>query len=260
MQEKKRVDNSDIVIGHREFKLSPNVEAQGFIESVWMPNLPQEMKKWVLGQLVHWRLISQPTDFSDDTYLKLLAEANKKLQTDEIVLSGLPGYEERHEVEYTEDEKKLEPIFSHLENSLAEKLTFKLYFESINFTFIVIRENGTRQVMRITQLQRPLDQIVADIQKVGDLFPPIQLVPLGDGETAVLVDWVEGHMPLNEEERQRCLQAAAPLSKLKRAAAGTRDWIMELDLNNSNFVITDAGHIYVIDQHPILNLISDGFQ
>lgn len=246
------------IVRRREVIITENDEALGFCEAMNRPGLPEQMKRWVIGLLHIWQLIELPVNYDDVEYSRLLAKASDKLTNKTVVLYELPGYSDSYEAAYSQEEQQQNPHFREIAEKLGERVTFKLFFLTSDFVALVVRENGQRQALRVTQLERVPDQFKADLEKVREIFPPFSVIPLSNGTSAVLVDWVEGRFPTTDEEWERCLKVAEPLKNLK-IQRGTGSWIENLDLNNSNFIITSDGHIYVIDRHIILGFLNEGF-
>jgi len=252
------VQGSDI-FRRKEIVFTPNDHAYGFCDAMTRKNLPGEMKRWVLGLLHEWGLTDFPSEYSDDIYFDLLMSAKAKLRDGVVKLSAVPGYQDIYEATYLVEEKKQNSLFLNIEEKLGETLTFKLFFFTSDFVVVVLRKDGRRQALRIKKIKRSQEEIETDLKKVPGLFPHFEIITLDPNKDAILIDWVEGRHPETDEEREECLKLAEPLKDLQ-IQKGTGDWIANLDLNNTNFVITVDHHVYVIDQHLILGLINEGFK
>ena len=107
---------------------------------------------------------------------------------------------------------------------------------------LVIREDGRRQVLRIIDTDRDVDEINQDAKKAPPVITPFEAIKLPDGKTGLLIDWVEGHIPTSSEEEALCLTHAEELLRVP---------IDSYDLWGGNFLVAenfDGGKkIYNID-------------
>lgn len=244
----------------KEVIFTANDDAYSFCDSVQEDGLPMEFKRWVISLLQRWNLLDADiSDLSDDSYESILIQLKIKLRDKKIIVDSLPNYSDMYECQYSDEEKQSHSDFLDLEKALNETVTFKCYFETTTFTTVIIREDGKRQVFKTLQPKRSFESIQGDLEQALHIFPHFQIFQLESEKLAILVDWIEGHNPQNEEERQKCFQAAEELKSLHNEQ-GTGDWKSNLDLNDSNFKITSEGRVYYIDQHLILGFINYGFR
>ncbi len=251
---------SPLVKKRKEVVFTANDDAYSFCDSVQVSGLPMEFKLWVVSLLKKWKLLNADvSDLSDESYHSVLLQAKEKLTNETVALDSLADYSDTYECQYSNEEKQSHSDFLALEKAINEVVIFKSYFESTTFTVVIIRKDGKRQVFKTIQPKRPFESIQNDLEKKPQIFPDFQIVKLENEKLAILVDWIEGHNPQNDEERQKCLQAAEELKSLQNEQ-GTGDWKSNLDLNDSNFKITSEGQVYYIDQHLILGFINYGFK
>lgn len=123
------------------------------------------------------------------------------------------------------------PRAEAIQTALDEPLKFLFRAEPGEFYLrLIAREDGRRQVIRIIDTDRTIQEINADAQRAPAIIPRFEAVRLRDNTTALLIQWAEGHMPSTPEEKALCLTHAEELLGVP---------IDSYDLWAGNFLVSD---------------------
>ena len=164
------------------------------------------------------------------------------------------------EAEYAQEE--LETTFPQaleLQEVEGETLRFKMHAHISGDFYIVERPGGKREVLRIYDQQRSIDDVKTDLSHAPSVLSAMKAHQFKDGSVGVLQDWIDGHHPKTEEEKALCRNASDLLL--------TVPWEIEepltpYDLNVTNFIIagsaTDHPKVYYIDNDLIGVIIRHG--
>lgn len=164
------------------------------------------------------------------------------------------------EAEYAQEE--LETTFPQgleLQEAEGETLRFKMHAHMSGDFYIVERPNGKREILRIYDRHRSIDDIKTDLFLVPSVLPTMRAHQFKDSSVGILQDWVNGHHPKTEEEKSLCRDASDSLV--------TVPWEIEepltpYDLNVTNFIIaesvTNQPKVYYVDNDLIGVIVRHG--
>lgn len=116
---------------------------------------------------------------------------------------------------------------------------------------IVERADGRRQVIRVVDTDRSESQVCIDAAIAPPILPKFEAFRLENGQTALLIDWIDGRKPNTKEEKQKCLTESI--------------WLLVIPLEKydfwaNNFVIQKGtDEAYYIDRDTIETIAEQGY-
>lgn len=203
--------------------LTPNDKAKTFCQIMRHPDAPSSFNTQVLQRLKKWGLLAEDIDPATvvgnyEEFRKLMwqAEAAAEQGSSKFIeaFNNDPwNFDGCVEGEYTETELNDKfPRAIELRTVIGEPLRFFFRAEPGKFYLrLVTREDGRRQVLRIVDTNRTVEEINADAQIAPTIIPRFEAVKLKDNRTGLLIQWVDGHMPFTPEEKALCLTHAEEL-------------------------------------------------
>lgn len=240
-------------------------KASTFITIMRHPDAPEAFNRNVVSQLQRWHLLEEQidediyTDYEEFRKLTWLAEGNvEDGNTDfNIAFAEDPwNFDRSVEGEYGNVELEKFPRADELKGILGKKTKFLFRAEPGQFYLrLIVREDGTRQVLRTVDTVRSVEQINSDVSNIPDVIPNFEAVRFSDEKTGLLIDWVEGELPSGEDEKALCLTHAEELLTVPMDS---------YDLWAGNFVISQNSEgdrkPYYIDSDIIKIIAQKGLQ
>ena len=144
------------------------------------------------------------------------------------------------------------PEAAELERQLGEDLQFFIWLRKDELPiFIVQREDGKKSVLRLVySTSRSIEDINSDIPKRPSLIPNFTPVSFGEGRIGVLIDFINGHPPVTDEEKQLCKDESQKLLDIP---------MLEYDGADINFIIEEGtGKPYYVDRDAIEGIVRNG--
>lgn len=236
------------------FQPSPNDRVKTFCYLMRHKDAPASFNAKVIQQLMGWKIIPEDTDTTQvagnyQEFLKLSREAEEEAEEslNFAAFNRDPwNFDKSVEGEYAKEELPDKfPRAIELQSILNEPVHFLFRSEPGQFYLrIIVRADGRRQVLRIIDTDRDINEINADAQKAPAIIPRFEAVRFADNKVGLLIQWIDGRLP-NSEERDTCLIHAEELLEIP---------IDIYDLWAGNFVVsseidpaTGQPRIYYID-------------
>lgn len=144
------------------------------------------------------------------------------------------------------------PEASELEKQLGENMQFYIWVRRHEQPiFIVERSDGTKSVFRLVySTSRSIEEASQDIPKRPSVIPNFSLVSFGEGRIGALIDFINGHAPRTEVEKQLCKDKSQELLNVP---------MLEYDISDINFIIEErTGNPYYIDRDIVEGIIRNG--
>jgi len=205
-------------------QFTPNDKAGTFCQIMCHQDAPASFNTKVLKRLKRWGLLAEDIDpavvvGNYEEFRKLMWQAKAaaekgSLKFIEAFNTDPWNFDGCVEGEYAEAELADKfPIAASLQTALQdEQLRFLFRAEPGEFYLrLVTREDGKRQVIRMVDTDRTIEEINADAQRAPSIIPKFEAVRLQDDRTALLIQWADGHMPSTPEEIALCLTHAEEL-------------------------------------------------
>jgi hypothetical protein len=200
---------------------SPANKAATYCDLMSRKDAPHSFIVNVLNQLKRWKLVDQvdiSRIISYEESDEILSQAKSKAEKEEPefiqAFNENPwNYNKSVEGEYKPEELSDKfPRAIELQKILPENLHFLFRAEpAASYLHLIIREDGKRQVLIITESDRNIDDINQDAKNAPSIIPKLEAVKFTDGQIGLLIDWIDGHPPTNSEERALCLRRAEDL-------------------------------------------------
>lgn len=202
---------------------------------------PTAFNALVITQLLEWKLLEpdeiNPQDLDTyETYIQYLIKASQKAKMYQAAFKAAFAnnpwsYDKSVEAQYTPAELASKfPTALALKKILNEDLTFLFRAEPArHYLRLIERESGKKQVLRVIQTERSIDEINSDAAKAPEILPRFEAVQLDQERVALLIDWVDGSVPANSEEAELCLSNVSELADVP---------MTEYDFYGGNFLIT----------------------
>jgi len=237
-----------------------------FIAIMRHPDAPVAFNREVASQLQRWHLLDEGVDEESygnyERFRELMWSARDKAKevddTDEDYIRAFAkepwSFDKSIEGEYGDEELEKFPRAKELKNLLGDKTKFLFRAEPGQFYLrLLVREDGRRQILRTVDTDRSTEQINADTDNIPDVIPHFEAVRFSDGKTGLLIDWIEGELPLGENEKALCLIHAEELLTVPMDS---------YDLWAGNFVIAQVPDgdrkPYYIDSDVIETIAKEG--
>lgn len=222
------------------FEFSEGDKASTFCKIMRHPDAPASFNTQLIKQVKEWGLVDLNLNPLVNDYKEVRkvlwdadAEAQKNSPAFVKAFNENPwNFDWCVEGEYAEEELVDHfPLALELKKLLPDNPRFSFRAEPGEFYLqLVTREDGKRQVIRIVDTPRDVEAINEDAKKAPSIIPPFEAVRLSDGKTALLIQWIEGHMPQTPEEEMLCLTHAEQLLEVP---------IDSHDLWAGNFLVSD---------------------
>lgn len=222
-------------------ELPPETIVEDFCQTMKHPQAPRDFTIKIIKKLQKWHLLNSgviPEQVVDDyekvktTMQQAKAKAQERSPQFLAAFSNDPwNYDYGIEGEYSEEElsEKI-PRALELKKIINQSLKFIFRAEPASrYLLIVEHHDGRRQVLRITNIDRSIEDINSDIQKAPSIIPKFEAVRFGDGKTGLLIDWVNGKPPITSKEKALCLARSDELLTVPMAS---------YDLWAGNFLIS----------------------
>ncbi len=234
------VDTHSVEQKRRPFIFSEGNKARTFCQIMRHPDAPASFNTQLIKQVKEWGLVGSDVNPAVDNYKevrKVLWKAEE--EADKNSPPFIKAFNENPwnfdwcvEGEYTEEElADYFPLAIQLKELLPGNSRFSFRSEPGEFHLqLVTREDGRRQVIRTVDTSRDLEDINEDAKKAPPIIPPFEAVRLSDGKTALLIQWIDGHMPITPGEEMLCLTHAEQLLEVP---------IDSYDLWAGNFLVSD---------------------
>ena len=223
------------------------------------PDAPVSFNIQVMQRLKDWGLIegidlsiAQDYDLFRQTIGQAREKTAKEGLDDQLFETNPWNFDGCIEGEYSEDELPDKfPTASMLKESIGEQVKFAFRAEPGEFYLrLVIREDGRRQVIRVVNTERSIEEINADAANLPSIIPDFEAVKLKDGRTTLLIEWIDGEMPKSSEEKALCLTHAEELLRVP---------IDSYDLWAGNFVLDAQSNVYYIDKDIPETIAQSGY-
>ncbi len=205
------------------FESTPNSKAKTFCQIMRHPDAPISFNIQVLERVKRWGLLAEDIDPSTivgnyQEFGRLLWQARTAAEQGSLkFLGGFNSdpwnFDGCVEGEYSAAELTDKfPTAVALQTALGEPVKFVFRAEPGQFYLkLVVREDGRRQVIRMVDTERTIEEINADAQRAPTIVPRFEAIELPDNKTALLIQWVEGHKPSSFAEKAICLTQAEEL-------------------------------------------------
>ncbi len=217
-----------------------SIRARTFCQLMQSQSAPSSFNAQVIKQLKEWKLINSNIELplgNNREVRKVINEAHDEAEKNspEFIKAFRENpwnFDWSVEGEYQDDELvTLFPIALEIKKILPDNPRVSFRVEPGGYYLkLLTREDGKRQVIRIIDTPRDIAQINYDAKKAPSIIPPFEAIRLSSGEIALLIQWMEGHVPSTNEEEMLCLKSAEQLLKVP---------IVSYDLWVGNFLVSD---------------------
>lgn len=222
------------------FEFSEGDKASTFCEIMRHPDAPASFNTQLIKQVKEWGLVDlnvnpPVNDYKEVRKVLWDADAEAQKNSPQFVKAFRENpwnFDWCVEGEYAEEELADHfPMALELKKLLPDNPKFSFRAEPAqSYLQLITREDGRRQVIRMAETSRDVEVVNEDARKAPSIIPPFEAVKLSDGKTALLIQWIEGHMPHTSEEEMLCLTRAEQLLEVP---------INSYDLWAGNFLISD---------------------
>lgn len=250
-----------------DFTETPQQIVDRYCSNMALVNPPEAYRKLVIKQLQDWKLLGevQPTDISDrDKYSKLVFTAMSESEKNSVEFNDAFKHDPWNQDKAMEGPYSEEELATYLPDALELR---KILGENVGAIFhmepnnqiveIIVRADGTRQVLNTVPLKRNFTDIQTDVANAPKIIPKTEVHMFGEDTVAVLTQWVEGHMPQDEEEVNLCLKKAQELLVIPR---------FQYDFLPGNFSVSEQVNpqtgekdVYWVDRDMVEEIIESGY-